>query len=58
MKKAFNEVKGEVQAKLLEWNNLKNKKLKVALVLLFLALVALKIFTTVLTFDWISGLFN
>ena len=58
MKKAYNEVKSEVKAKLLLWNNLENRKLKMAFVLLFIAIVALKIFTTVLTFDWIAGLFN
>ena len=56
MKEAINEVKSEVKAKLLFWNNLKSRKLKVALVLLFIALVGLKIFTTVLTFDWLASL--
>jgi len=58
MKKSYYEVKTEVKAKLLSWNNIKNRKLKVALVLLFIAIMALKVFTTVLTFDWIAGLFN
>ncbi|NQZ80903.1 MAG: hypothetical protein HRT52_07790 [Colwellia sp.] len=58
MKKAINEVKSEVKAKLLFWHNIKSRKLKVALVLLFISLVALKIFTTVLTFDWLMSLFN
>lgn len=58
MKEAINEVKNEVKAKLLFWNNLKSSKLKVALVLLFIALVGLKIFTTVLTFDWLASLFS
>ena len=58
MKQGYNEVKREVKEQLLEWNNLKNKKLKVLFVLLFMGVIALKIFTTVLTFDWIAGLFN
>ena len=58
MKKAINEVKSEVKAKLLFWHNIKIRKLKVALVLLFISLVALKFFTTMLTFDWLMSLFN
>jgi len=58
MKKAINEIKVEVKAKLLFWHNIKSRKLKVALVLFFISLVALKIFTTVLTFDWLVSLFN
>ncbi|MCF6255810.1 MAG: hypothetical protein L3K25_05845 [Gammaproteobacteria bacterium] len=58
MKEAINEVKSEVKAKLLFWNNIKSKKIKVALVLGFIVLVTLKIFTTVLTFDWLKGLFT
>jgi len=57
MKESINEVKNEVNAKLLFWNNIQSKKLKMALVLLFVALVGLKIFTTVLTFDWLASLF-
>jgi len=58
MKKAIDEVKSEVKAKLLYWNNIQSKKAKVALILLFIGLVALKIFTTVLTFDWLTSLFK
>ena len=58
MKEAINEVKNEVQAKLLFWDNIKSRKLKVALVFIFIALVALKISTTVLTFDWLTSLFK
>jgi hypothetical protein len=58
MKEAMEEVKSEVKAKLVYWNNIKSRKFKVALVFLFIALVTLKIFTTVLTFDWLAGLFN
>jgi hypothetical protein len=58
MKDAIDEVKSEVKAKLLYWNNIQSKKVKVALMLLFAGLVALKIFTTVLTFDWLTNLFS
>lgn len=56
MKEAINEVKSKFKAKLLFWNNIKSRKLKVALVFLFLSIVALKIFTTVLTVDWLASL--
>jgi hypothetical protein len=58
MKDAINEVKVEVKAKLLLWNNIQSRKLKVALVFLSIALIGLKVFTTVLTFDWLASLFN
>ena len=58
MKKAINKIKTEVKAKLLFWNNIKSIKLKVALVFIFIALIGLKIFTTVLTFDWLASLFK
>jgi hypothetical protein len=58
MKAAINEVKSEIKAKLLYWNNIQSRKVKVALVFLFSGLVALKVFTTVLTFDWLSSLFS
>jgi len=58
MKAAKNEVKQEIKAKLLYWNSIKSKKTKALLIVLFLSLIGLKIFTTVLTFDWLAGLFN
>ncbi len=58
MKQALAEIKNEFKAKLLFWNNIQSKKIKVALILLFLALVGLKVFTTVLTFDWLASLFS
>lgn len=58
MKAAIEEVKTEIRAKLSHWNNIKSKKLKVSFIVLFFALIALKIFTTVLTFDWLAGLIN
>jgi len=57
MKESINEVKKEVKAKLLFWNNIQSKKLKVALVLVSIALIGLKVFTTVLTFDWLVSFF-
>jgi len=54
MKEAIDDVKNEVKAKLLLWKNIKNTKVKVILIFLFLGLVGLKVFTTVLTFDWLA----
>lgn len=58
MKAAKNEVKQEIKAKLLYWNNIKSKKTKALLIVLSLGLIGLKLLTTVLTFDWLVGLFN
>ncbi len=58
MKQALAEIKNEFKAKLLFWNNIQSKKIKVAFILLFIALVGLKVFTTVLTFDWLASLFS
>ena len=58
MKESIKEVKNQINEKLLYWNNLKNKKMKVFLIVVFLGVIGLKIFTTVLTFDWLSSLFN
>jgi hypothetical protein len=58
MKESIDEVKNELKAKLLYWNNLKSRKIKVGVIILFLGILALKIFTTVLTFDWLSGLLS
>ena len=58
MKEAIDEVKNEVKAKLLLWKNIKNRKVKVILIFLFLGLVGLKVFTTVLTFDWLARLLS
>ena len=58
MKEAIDEVKNEVKAKLLLWKNIKNRKVKVIFIFLFLGLVGLKVFTTVLTFDWLASLFS
>jgi hypothetical protein len=51
-------LKSEFKAKLVFWNNIKSKKLKVALIFLFVGLIGLKVFTTVLTFDWLASLFS
>ncbi|NMP32565.1 hypothetical protein HII17_13445 [Thalassotalea sp. M1531] len=56
MQSDIDELKKEVQAKFAYWHNLKSKKLKALLIILFIGLVSLKIFTTVLTFDWLTGL--
>ena len=58
MKKTIDEVKSEVKTRLLFWSNIESRKLKVVIAFLFIALIALKIFTTVLTFDWLAGLFK
>ncbi|MFT6732788.1 MAG: hypothetical protein ACJAS9_000970 [Polaribacter sp.] len=58
MKEGIDKVKSEVKAKLLYWNNIQSKKVKVALIFLFAGIVALKVFTTVLTFDWLASLFS
>jgi hypothetical protein len=57
MKKNFDELKSELQAKLLFWNNIKSKQTKALLILIFFGLIGLKVFTTILTFDWLVGLF-
>ncbi|MFT7287220.1 MAG: hypothetical protein ACI87W_001333 [Halieaceae bacterium] len=58
MQEAIDEVKNEVKAKLLLWKNIKSRQVKVIFILLFLGLVGLKVFTTVLTFDWLASLFS
>ena len=58
MKESIEEVKSEIKARLLYWNNIKSKKMKVFFIVIILGLIGLKIFTTVLTFDWLSSLFN
>ena len=58
MKEAIDDVKNEVKAKLLLWKNIKNTKVKIILIFLFLGLVGLKVFTTVSTFDWLARLLS
>jgi formate hydrogenlyase subunit 4 len=58
MKEVISRIKSEFQAKLLAWNNIQSHMLKVALICLFIALIGLKVFTTVLTFDWLASLFS
>ena len=57
MKESINTVKKEAKAKLLFWNNIQSKKLKIALILGTIAIIGIKIFTTILTFDWLSNFF-
>jgi len=58
MKEAIDDVKNDVKAKLLLWKNIKNTKVKVIFIFLFFGLVGLKVFTTVLTFDWLARLLS
>ena len=58
MKEATDDVKNDVKAKLLLWKNIKNTKVKVIFIFLFFGLVGLKVFTTVLTFDWLARLLS
>jgi len=58
MKDVKNEVTDEIEAKLLYWRNIKSKRNKTLLIVFLLSLVGLKVFTTVLTFEWLAGLFN
>ncbi|WP_198556684.1 hypothetical protein [Paraglaciecola sp. MB-3u-78] len=56
MNKDFDELKSELQAKLLFWNNIKSKQTKAFLILVFFGVIGLKVFTTILTFDWLARL--
>ena len=58
MKESIDEVKKEVKDKLLLWKNIQSRKVKVIFIFLFLGLVGLKVFTTVLTFDWLARLLS
>ena len=58
MKDVKNEVTDEIKAKLLYWRNIKSKRNKTLLIVFLLSLVGLKVFTTVLTFEWLAGLLN
>jgi hypothetical protein len=56
MKDALDNFKTEFNAKRLYWKSLKSYKAKVFIILLFVVVIALKIITTVFTFDWIVSL--
>jgi hypothetical protein len=56
MNKVFDELKSELQTKLLFWNNIKSKQTKALLILVFFGVIGLKVFTTILTFDWLARL--
>ena len=58
MKDSMSELMTEIKEKIGSWNNIKSGKKKVFLVTIFIVLVSLKVFTTVLTFDWLAGLFK
>lgn len=55
IKEAIDQVSAAVKEKLLYWNNIKSRKIKVLLIVVFLGLIGVKIFTTVATFDWLAG---
>jgi len=55
---AKDEIKNELKAKLAYWNKLKSNKVKAGVILACAAVIALKIFTSILTFDWLSRLFQ
>ncbi|MGJ8662625.1 MAG: hypothetical protein ACSHWU_03195 [Marinicella sp.] len=57
MKEAIEEIKSAAKVKMNFWHNIKSRWVKALIVVLFLSLIALKVFTTVLTFDWLSSLF-
>lgn len=48
--------KDEIKEKLALWNNIESKKVKFALIIVGIGIVGLKVFTTVLTFDWLVDL--
>lgn len=56
MKEEIEAIKKELKSKISFWNNIKSKRLKVGLIILSLGLVGLKVFTTVLTFEWLADL--
>lgn len=57
MKEGIQKVKNEFNENFQRWNNVKSVRTKIALVILFVVVIGLKVFTTVLTFDWLAGLF-
>ena len=58
MKESIAEVKKEIKAKLLYWNNLKSSKAKVALIIVTFGVIVLKIFTLLFSVDWLNDLFS
>lgn len=58
MREVLADIKTELKSKLLFWKNIQSKKIRIALIFLLIGLVGLKIFTTVLTFDWLASLFS
>ena len=57
MKVAIEEIKSAAKVKLQFWHTIENWWVKASIIALLLAVIALKVFTTVLTFDWLSNLF-
>lgn len=58
MREVLADIKTELKSKLLFWKNIQSKKIRIALIFLLIGLVGLKVFTTVLTFDWLASLFS
>ncbi|QFT55296.1 hypothetical protein FIU95_12090 [Microbulbifer sp. THAF38] len=56
MKEGLEKVKSEINSKISFWNNVKSRKVKAGLIVLFIGIVCLKIYTTVFTFDWFTNL--
>ncbi|MDK1313151.1 hypothetical protein [Pseudoalteromonas ardens] len=57
MKDTVYGLKNETKSKLLFWNKIESKAVEVVLVFIFIGLIALKVFTTALTFGWLKYLF-
>ncbi len=56
VKEGLEKVKSEINSKISFWNNVKSRKVKAGLIVLFIGIVCLKIYTTVFTFDWFTNL--
>ena len=57
MKEAIEEIKSAAKVKLQFWHAIENRWVKASIIVLLLAVIALKVFTTVWTFDWLTNLF-
>lgn len=57
MKEAIEEIKSAANVKLHFWHAIENRWVKASIIVLLLAVIALKVFTTVWTFDWLTNLF-
>lgn len=50
--------KDEIKEKLALWNSIESKKVKFGLIIVAIGIIGLKVFTTVLTFDWLAALIS